>query len=161
MSDRRRSLPLTVAAAGRRRWMTTFGPRTLGVRGLVTDGDGRFLLVRHTYGRPSWYLPGGGVRRRERLVDALLREMREEVGVEVPGGARSLVVFSAYSDLAQGRSDHVTVFVVGEWRRRSADNREIDRCQFFAPDDLPSQTSPGTRRRIEEYLGRKPVGHDW
>lgn len=154
-------MSLSVAAAGRRRWMTTFGPRTLGVRGLVADEQGRLLLVRHTYGRPSWYLPGGGVRRRERLVDALLREMREEAGVEVADGADGLDLFGVYSDLAQGRSDHVAVFVARDWRRQDADNREIDRSQFFSPDHLPAETSPGTRRRIDEYVGRRAISHDW
>ncbi len=161
MSDRRSSAARSAAAAARHWWMSTFGPRTLGVRGVVTDDEGRVLLVRHTYGLPSWYLPGGGVRRRERLVDALLREMREEAGIEVVAGAEGLRVFGVYSDLDRGRSDHVTVFVADEWRQRASAHREIDRCQFFHPDALPEETSPATRRRIDEFVGRAPVSHDW
>jgi hypothetical protein len=48
--------PLFHAHARRTRGMT------LGVRGLVTDAEGRVLLVEHTY-MPGWYMPGGGVER--------------------------------------------------------------------------------------------------
>jgi ADP-ribose pyrophosphatase YjhB (NUDIX family) len=34
---------------------------TLGVRGVATDGEGRVLLVKHTYVIAGWWLPGGGV----------------------------------------------------------------------------------------------------
>jgi 8-oxo-dGTP pyrophosphatase MutT (NUDIX family) len=52
-----------------------------GVKCVLTHRD-RVLLVRHTYGQRSmWYLPGGGVHRRERPLQAAEREMREELGV--------------------------------------------------------------------------------
>ena len=48
---------------------------------------GRILLCRHEKpGREYWLLPGGGVNSGESLVDALHRELAEEVGIddEVP-----------------------------------------------------------------------------
>src|SRR5919106_459751 len=46
---------------------------------------GRVLLCRHEKGgREVWLLPGGGVKTGESLVDALDRELVEEVGIEPP-----------------------------------------------------------------------------
>lgn len=43
---------------------------------------GRVLLIRHEKeGKERWLLPGGGVNSGESLVDALVRELAEEVGV--------------------------------------------------------------------------------
>jgi 8-oxo-dGTP diphosphatase len=45
--------------------------------------QGRLLLIRHEKpGKEYWLLPGGGVNSGESLVDALRRELREEVGIE-------------------------------------------------------------------------------
>jgi 8-oxo-dGTP diphosphatase len=49
----------------------------------VLRWHGRVLLCRHEKpGKEYWLLPGGGVNSGESLVDALERELREEVGVE-------------------------------------------------------------------------------
>ena len=46
----RRSRLLVAADHVRRLYWRVVGPRTVGVRILVVDGDGRVLLVRQSYG---------------------------------------------------------------------------------------------------------------
>lgn len=151
---------LRLADTARRLVWRVLGPRTVGIRGLVVDGDGRVLLVRHSYGRPAWHLPGGGVKRRESLRQALDRELREEVAVTVTGPVRLL---GSYSNLLEGKSDHITVFVVEHFHRTTTDtdDAEIAAAGFFPPDALPPETSPGTRRRIDEWAKGDLPGFDW
>jgi hypothetical protein len=61
------------------------------------------------------------------------------------------------------RRDHVAVYVVREWRQEKMPepNREIIACGFFTAADLPPDTTPGTRRRIEEVLQNRPLIEDW
>ena len=57
----------------------------LGSSCVIVRDDGSWLLVRHSY-RPGWSLPGGGMARREDPAATAVREMREELGVEVELG---------------------------------------------------------------------------
>lgn len=122
-------------------------PTSVGVLALVVDDAGRVLLVELTY-RRGWYLPGGGVRGREPLEDALRRELREEVGIEPTAPPR---LHGVYSNFAEGKSDHIVVFAVEQWERRSARSLEIEGSRFFAPDELPEDVSEPARRRVAEY----------
>jgi 8-oxo-dGTP pyrophosphatase MutT (NUDIX family) len=76
-----------------RRWLVRRGTPayTLGAVAVV-EHDGRLLLVRLSY-RRDWGLPGGLLDRREQPADAVRREAREEVGIDVePLGAPTVVV---------------------------------------------------------------------
>lgn len=53
----------------------------VAVVALVRDKRGQILLV--DGGRHGWELPGGQVEEGESILDALVREVREETGVEV------------------------------------------------------------------------------
>ncbi len=52
----------------------------------AVDSESRVLLVRQTAGLKFWTLPGGKVRPRESLQNALLREVFEETGLKGSGG---------------------------------------------------------------------------
>jgi ADP-ribose pyrophosphatase YjhB (NUDIX family) len=149
---------LRIAARVRGLVWRIFGPRTIGVRGLVVDGEGRVLLVRHSYGPPTWHLPGGGVKRRESLEHALRRELREETGVIVTGPLRLL---GSYSSLIEGKSDHISVFIVDRWERKAVNDAEIAAAAFFSPDELPPNASGGTTRRLEDWARGDVTDFGW
>ncbi|HEX8959411.1 MAG TPA: NUDIX domain-containing protein, partial [Solirubrobacterales bacterium] len=132
-----------------------FRPITLGSRCLVLDGE-RVLLVRHTYGS-AWHLPGGAVEKGETLAEAARREVREECGLEVG----NLSLLGIYYSHAEGKHDHVAIFVAhGFSGTPQGQPAEIERLEFFPLGDLPADTSPATRRRVEEYLTGK-VADRW
>lgn len=145
-----------------RLYWRTVKPQTVGVRGLVVSEDGAVLLVRHSYDRHfsnfSWYLPGGRVRRGESLVEAIRRELAEEVGVHVRSPEELLGV---YTNLVEGKRDHVVAFVVRDWDRTPTASPEIAEAGFFPSRDLPEGTSPATRRRIAELLGEARGTFEW
>ena len=131
---------------------------TIGVRALVLDEENRICLVRHSY-RDGWYLPGGGVKTGESLVDAMQRELPEETGVELPETPQT--VHGVFSSFMEHKSDHIVVFVVKDWSISSSVSPEIAEVAFFASDDLPDGTSAATTRRIKEQITGVPPGHRW
>lgn len=121
---------------------------TLGVRGMALDADGRIFLVKHSY-VPGWHLPGGGVEPRESLREALDRELMEEGNIEILQAPR---LFAIYHNRNVSGRDHVALFVTESFsqNRPPRPNAEIVAHGFFARDDLPPDTTAGTRARIAE-----------
>jgi 8-oxo-dGTP diphosphatase len=55
----------------------------LSAHAVITDGDGKILQLKSTYGSEGWGLPGGALDPGETIHEALLRECREELGVDI------------------------------------------------------------------------------
>lgn len=132
---------------------------TLGVRAIVIDGQGRVLLVRHSY-VDGWHLPGGGVEVGETARDALVRELAEEGRVAVVGDPE---LHGFFFNRQASRRDHVAVYVV---RTYTVDgpfvpNGEIVDCGFYAYDTLPEGTTKGTRRRLAEVFDGQALSAVW
>jgi ADP-ribose pyrophosphatase YjhB (NUDIX family) len=132
---------------------------TLGVRALVMDEKGRILLVKHSYVH-GWQLPGGGVEPGETIGDALARELREEANIELTAAPQ---LHGVFFNQRISRRDHVALFVVREFRQlgEPVPDYEIVAHGFFAPDELPNDTTAATRARIIEVLGAAPVSERW
>lgn len=131
---------------------------TLGVRAVAVDGEGRVMLVRHTY-LEGWWLPGGGVDRGEATGDAAARELFEETGLKATAPGRLL---SVHSNERFFPGDHVLVyrfeaFEVGELTHRG----EIAEARWFDPGQLPADAHRSTRARLGEIFGGAPVDPLW
>ncbi len=145
------SLGHRLVAPPRRLYWRIFAPTRVGVRVIATIDDDSLnvILVRHA-GGDRWYLPGGGVRRRELLADAAVRELREETGVEV--ASKDCRLASVHTSFFEGKSDHIVLYSTiapRTWAHQTSSG-EIADVAAFPIDDLPRQTSPGARRRLDE-----------
>jgi 8-oxo-dGTP diphosphatase len=119
-------------------------PENDGVKCVISDGD-LVLLVRHSYGRREWDLPGGGIKRGEAAASAARREMQEELGIEA-GEWRSLgsIKVNPYHS-----RDTVQCFQVElDKPALKVDPVELDAAQWFRRSALP----PGIGRFVREIL---------
>ncbi len=132
---------------------------TVGVRGLIFDGEGRIFLVKHSY-VGGWHLPGGGVETGETMLAALERELREEGNIEL---MEPPVLHAVYFNRRTSRRDHVALYIVRSFRQSAPPqpNREIVAHGFFAPQALPADTARATRERIAEVLGGRAPAEIW
>lgn len=139
-------------------WSRISRGMTLGVRGVAVDGEGRVLLVKHTY-LHGWWLPGGGVERGQTCEDALIRELREEAGVVIEG--RPTLV-SVHSNERFFRGDHVLVYRIDRFTLTDRTSHgEIAEVGWFDPAALPEDAHRATRARLAEMFGGVEVSGDW
>jgi 8-oxo-dGTP diphosphatase len=131
-----------------------FGRRAhLGAAAVIFDRDNRVLLVRHSYGRRGWELPGGGRKPRESLAQAVLREVREELGVE-PLTAELRAVY-----YEPGVDQHHFAFLcrLPDGRDPKPSSAEILECGYWSADALPRPINDFTIQRIRDAQSTKPV----
>ena len=128
----------------------------VGAACAIFDGDGRALLVRHTYGRLNWELPGGMSEPREAPDETARRELLEETGLRVQGGRLTGVYFEPEDDF--GPMLHF-VFAF-RWHcglSPAVCSAEVSEARYWPLDGLPRPISDFTERRLREAAGGSPA----
>jgi 8-oxo-dGTP diphosphatase len=123
----------------------------LVVAAALTDAEGRVLMARRPAGKQHaglWEFPGGKVEPDETPKAALVRELREELGVEIdPQGLDPI----AFSESPGARHLVLLLYRCRSWRggAQALDAAEI---RWFAVDEFAALDMPPADRPLAEAL---------
>jgi 8-oxo-dGTP diphosphatase len=123
------------------------------VAAALYDADGRVLIAerlpgKHMAGR--WEFPGGKLESGESEREALVRELREELGIEVASAHAELTLRHDYAD----RRVQVSMWIV---ERYAGEPRGLDgqALKWVAPAQLPDEDVLEADRPFIEALQRR------
>ena len=114
---------------------------------IITDDEGRVLLLKHRF-RPSpgWGVPGGFIEEGEQPEEALRRELREEVELELK--QVKLFTTRAFSEPKQIEIIF-TARAIEDTERLSF---EIQKAAWFSRDELPAELPRDQAQLINQAL---------
>jgi 8-oxo-dGTP diphosphatase len=120
---------------------------TVSAAAIVTDGDGKVLLLNHVL-RPSsgWGLPGGFVEKGEQPEAAIRRELREETGIDLDDPKMFRV---------RTLGPHIEMlFVARALGEASIKSREITDLGWFDIESMPEEMNQGQKGLIREVFAQ-------
>lgn len=121
-----------------------------GVSVIVTNLSGDVLLLKHSYGPDVWSLPGGGLGKGEDPLEAARREVREELGLELP----RIEAIGTLEEVMSGSPHTAHLFAATCDRQPRPDGREVVLARFFPSHSLPEPLGRHTRARIAAWKAR-------
>jgi 8-oxo-dGTP pyrophosphatase MutT (NUDIX family) len=114
-------------------------PRTFGAHAVAFTPERKIILVKLRYAR-GWRLPGGGRSKHEDPRDAVLRELREEIGMTSHGRVRSACDLEESTDF---KRDLASLLVVEDVRYQPPRwSWEVEGIIERSIDDLPHGLAP-------------------
>ncbi len=147
--------PPVTDPAGFRALLNSFLPRKRAIaQMLVRDDDGRVLLCQLTY-KQDWDLPGGVVEVGEAPHEAVSREVKEELGLDIAAGS---LLLTDWLPPWGGWDDALCLVFDGGVLPSSVaaeavlQEREIRSAQFCTPAEVRELCADFTARRIEAAL---------
>ncbi|MBV9643706.1 MAG: NUDIX domain-containing protein [Verrucomicrobia bacterium] len=120
-----------------------FRPKTQGVMCLILSGD-ELLLIRHTYGHSAWTLSGGGLKKNETQEDAVKREVKEELGLDI-----TPQYIGEFTHDTEHKIDTVFCFVASIAKKEpKIDHLEVKDAKWWKINNLPKDHSMSLQRVI-------------
>jgi ADP-ribose pyrophosphatase YjhB (NUDIX family) len=134
------------------------------VAAIIEDAAGRVLLCQQNGGHRLWGLPGGKIRHAESPMHAVVRDIREETGMETD----VLDIVGIYQLTGDGCGEGVPDLLVYVFRGSLVGGEpavnapgRICRLAWFEPEALPQPLTATTRTAIADAIaGRSGVLRD-
>jgi ADP-ribose pyrophosphatase YjhB (NUDIX family) len=131
---------------------------TSAVGAVVTDPAGRVLLCQQSQGHRLWGLPGGRVRPGESPIRAVVRDVREETGMET----EIIDLVGIYQLTGDTCGEDLPDVLVHVFRGRCAGGEatvnapgRIRRLSWHDPADLPAPMTVTTRAAIADAVAAR------
>lgn len=116
----------------------------------VVEQAGKVVLVRHSY-KSGWLLPGGAVEHNEPPAEAIVRELREEIGLTT---SEPPELFGVYARRGVWATNYVLLYRIREAQFAFKPSWEIRELLLVDPAYPPAGTGAGSLRRLQEiYFG--------
>lgn len=130
--------------------------KRVGVDAILQDDHGRILLVDPKY-KPDWDLPGGMVEENEPPLEALRRELKEELGHTVRAEDMTLLCVDWVSPHGPWDDSLMFIFGAGTLTTRQASalrltDGELAACEFCTPTQAAQRLRPYVWRRADAAL---------
>jgi 8-oxo-dGTP diphosphatase len=140
-----------------RRWSVraTNSKFTVTAAGIILNAEGKVLLLKHRFRVGSgWGIPGGFLEAGEQAGDALRRELREEIDLELEDSR----LFAVRTFKRQNQIE--VVFIAQAFGSSDPKSIEVERAVWFSSDALPVELASDQKKLIESALrdGAKGAG---
>lgn len=132
-------------------WWFITRPNVLGVKAVLIN-DGAVLLARHNYGHGIWTFPGGRRKSSEDPLQAVLREVKEELGLTL----QTATWCGVYDSIHEYKNVHVDCFFAYVTDRTvTIDDFEIAEARWWPINALPENRVPSVSKIISFYESHK------
>jgi mutator protein MutT len=125
---------------------------TVTAGAVIFNEEGQVLILKHPFRAGSgWGLPGGFLKFGEQPLEALQRELREEIGIEIE---RAEVFWTRSFKRPKQIEILFKGFVKGQVQPQSI---EVDSFLWCAPDALPSNLSEDQKSLVARAVEKRSV----